>query len=61
VLACAPLVLFLLDVSFWWLARLPGAGVAFALGIGVTGLLFAVGFALQWIVVILGLWRRAPG
>lgn len=61
VLACAPLVFFLLDVAFWWLARLDGIGPAFALGIGATGALFGLTFLFQWVVVMIALWRPASG
>lgn len=58
-LACAPLAIFLLDVSFWWLARLPGVGPIFALAIGVTGALFGVCYLTQWVIVLIALWRRS--
>ena len=60
-LACAPLVFFLLDVSFWWLARLDTIGPAFALGIAATGALFGLTFLIQWVVVMIALWRPESG
>jgi hypothetical protein len=60
-LACAPLVLFLLDIAFWWLARLPGVGPAFALGIGATGALFGASFVAQWAIIIRNLWFADSG
>jgi len=57
-LACAPLVLFLLDVACWWLARIPNVGWVFALTIAATGALFGLTFGIQWLTVMIALWRK---
>ncbi len=57
-LAALPLLLFLLDVACWWLARLPGVGVAFLYVLMASGALFAAAFLGQWAFVLWSLWRR---
>ena len=59
VLAPAPLILQVIDISFWWLARLEAPwGPFFAHSILVTGGLVALALISQ---VVLGLWGLFPG
>lgn len=57
-LGAAPLVLFLIDVACWWLARIPQVGWLFALAIGASGALFGLTFLTQIAVVLRELLRR---
>ncbi len=59
ILAPAPLILQVLDISFWWLARLDAPmGPIFAKGIMATGGLVAMSLGGQ---IVLGLWGLFPG
>jgi len=59
VLAPAPLILQVIDISFWWLARLEAPwGPFFAHSILVTGGLVALALISQ---IVLGLWGLFPG
>jgi hypothetical protein len=59
ILAPAPLILQVVDISFWWLARLDAPlGPLFAQGIMATGGLVAMSLAGQ---IVLGLWGLFPG
>jgi hypothetical protein len=54
-LAPLPLVAQVVDISFWWLARLDGPyGPMFAQAIAVSGAVVAVGLLLH---IVLGLWE----
>lgn len=58
-LAPAPLILQVVDISFWWLARLDSPlGPLFAQGIMATGGLVALSLVGQ---IVLGLWGLFPG
>jgi len=59
ILAPAPLILQVFDISFWWLARLDAPmGPIFAKGIMATGGLVAMSLGGQ---IVLGLWGLFPG
>lgn len=59
ILAPAPLVLQVMDISFWWLARLDAPlGPLFAKAIMATGGLVALSLVSQ---IVLGLWGLFPG
>lgn len=57
-LAALPLLLFLVDVACWWLARLPGIGTVFLYVLMASGGLFAATFLGQWAFVLWSLWRK---
>jgi hypothetical protein len=59
VLAPLPLVAQVVDISFWWLARLDGSqGEMFARAIPLTGAIVAVGLGLQILLTLLSLFGR---
>ena len=57
-LACGPLAFFFIDLACWWLARIPVIGVAFVALITVSAALFGLTFLIQWVVVMVSIWRR---
>jgi hypothetical protein len=60
-LAPLPLVVQVVDISFWWLARLDAPyGPMFAQGIPVTGVIVAAGLGLQIVLTLFALFGR-PG
>jgi hypothetical protein len=57
-LAPLPLIVQVIDISCWWLARIEGdVGVRFAEAIPVTGAIVAVGLVLQIMLVLLSMFR----
>ena len=58
-LAPLPLVAQVVDIGFWWLARLPGeVGVRFAEGIPITGTIVGVAVLLHIVLVLFCLFSR---
>ena len=57
-LVLAPIVLFaqVIDISFWWLARVPHYGVYFAYGILGTGAVVGVGMTMQIVLSLLNMY-----
>lgn len=59
-LASIPLVVQVIDIACWWLARIPGeTGVMFALAIPITGAIVGAGLGLQIVLTVWDLfnWR----
>ncbi|MFQ3593820.1 MAG: hypothetical protein SNJ82_11635 [Gemmataceae bacterium] len=58
-LAITPLLVQIIDIACWWLARLPGdVGVRFAEAIPITGAIVAVGLLMQIILTLFDLFGR---
>jgi hypothetical protein len=58
-LAPLPLIAQVIDISCWWLARIPGdAGVFFALVIPATGGIVALGLVSQILLTLFGIFER---